>query len=65
MCVAHSLANAVSTLPSFDQDAICGERVKTLARTVLIVIDPEFADAMGDHPRRAGGPANEPTLALI
>jgi 2-methylcitrate dehydratase PrpD len=50
--VAASLVHGAPKLATFEPDAIKDERVKALAKTVTVSIDPEFADAIEDYPTR-------------
>jgi hypothetical protein len=50
--VAASLVHGAPKLATFEPDAIKDERVKALAKTVTVAIDPEFAAAHEDYPTR-------------
>jgi 2-methylcitrate dehydratase PrpD len=50
--IAYALVHGAPLISAFTEEALRDERVKAVAKTVSLNIDPEFADVTVDHPTR-------------
>jgi len=50
--IAYALVHGAPRISAFTEEAIGDEKVRTLAKAVTLIIDPEFADVRDDSPSR-------------